>query len=55
MSCCGEKKLKGLLLAVDSLTRPKKHMRGSFMGLANRRRIWSLCKQIADLYLGTSN
>jgi len=47
------KSLKGLLLAVDSLTWPRKHMRGPFMGLANRRRIWSVCEQIAHLYLST--
>ena len=48
------KSFKGLLLALDSLTRPKRHIRGPFMGLANRRRVWGVCEQIADLYFGTN-
>ena len=48
------KSFKGLLLALDSLTRPKKHIRGPFMGLANRRHVWGVCEQIADLYFGTN-
>ncbi|KAK5659552.1 hypothetical protein OQA88_754 [Cercophora sp. LCS_1] len=48
------KSFKGLLLALDSLTRPKRHIRGPFMGLANRRHAWGACEQIANLYFGTN-
>ncbi|KAK0708498.1 hypothetical protein B0H67DRAFT_648554 [Lasiosphaeris hirsuta] len=48
------KSLKGLLLALDALTRPRKHMRGPFMGLANRRHVWSVCEQLVDVYLAAS-
>jgi len=44
------KSFKGLLLALDSLTRPKRHVRGPFMGLTNRRHVWGVCEQIADMY-----
>ncbi|KAK0647023.1 hypothetical protein B0T16DRAFT_171869 [Cercophora newfieldiana] len=44
------KNVKGLLLALHEMTRPMKGMTGPFMGLANRRRVWSVCEQIAALY-----
>ena len=37
-------------LALDALTTPKYGMRAEFLGIANRRRIWRACEQIADTY-----
>lgn len=41
---------KGLFLWVDNHTRPRKGLRGPFMGVANRRRIWGVCEQLAAEY-----
>lgn len=32
-------------------TTPRCGLKGSFMGIANRRRIWEVCKQVVDPYL----
>lgn len=41
---------KGLLLWLDKVTKPGFGTRGPFMGVANRRRIWSVCGVVADAY-----
>ena len=45
-------KLKKLLAWADEVTRPRLYMSGPLMVVANRRRIWGICKQIADIYHG---
>ena len=47
----GDKSLFRLFKLADKATTPRKHMRGPFMGIANRRRIWGVCKQIVDPYI----
>lgn len=42
--------LKGLYLWLDKVTTPEYGMSGPFMGIANRRRIWGACQQIAGAY-----
>ena len=42
---------KSLLAWADNITTPKIGMKGPSMGIANRRRIWSVCEQLADRYL----
>lgn len=34
----------------ESMTRPKKWLAGPLMGVANRRRIWSVCEQLGGRY-----
>lgn len=34
----------------ESMTRPRKWLTGPFMGIANRRRIWSVCEQLGEMY-----
>ncbi|KAK5988226.1 hypothetical protein PT974_12366 [Cladobotryum mycophilum] len=41
---------KKLFLLVDRVTKPRPFMRGPWMRLANRRRIWYLCKQLYDRF-----
>ncbi|KAF2623114.1 hypothetical protein BU25DRAFT_462263 [Macroventuria anomochaeta] len=41
---------KGLFLWLDKVTRPTFGMEGPFMGIANRRRIWNVCEQLAPVY-----
>ncbi|KAF1944979.1 hypothetical protein EJ02DRAFT_420029 [Clathrospora elynae] len=41
---------KGLFLWLDALTAPEFGNQGPLMGLANRRRIWNVCQQLAPLY-----
>ena len=41
---------KGLFLWLDKITEPKFGMQSPFMGVANRRRIWSVCGLVADAY-----
>jgi hypothetical protein len=41
---------KRLFLWLDKVTEPKFGMQGPFIGVANRRRIWSVCGPIADAY-----
>ncbi|KAF2708092.1 hypothetical protein K504DRAFT_468469 [Pleomassaria siparia CBS 279.74] len=41
---------KGAYLWMDKVVRPKFGMTGPWMGVANRRRIWKLCVQLADSY-----
>ena len=41
---------KGLFLWLEAVTRPRKGVSGPWMGLANRRRIWGVCGQLADAY-----
>ena len=41
---------KRIYLWADKVTTPEFGMRGRFMGVANRRRIWGPCQQLADLY-----
>ncbi|KAF3050559.1 hypothetical protein E8E11_004382 [Didymella keratinophila] len=41
---------KGLFLRLDKVTEPKFGMQGPFMGVANCRRIWSVCGVVADAY-----
>ncbi|KAK7059597.1 putative f-box domain protein [Favolaschia claudopus] len=42
---------KGLAWWVNQQTLPRDGLRGPFMGIANRRRIWDVCEQLADDYL----
>lgn len=42
---------KLLLAWADNITTAKIGMYGPSMGIANRRRIWSVCEQLADRYL----
>ncbi|WEW58298.1 hypothetical protein PRK78_003766 [Emydomyces testavorans] len=39
-----------LYLWAETMTRPVFGMKGPFMGIANRRRIWAACEQIAAVY-----
>ncbi|OCK76198.1 hypothetical protein K432DRAFT_336121 [Lepidopterella palustris CBS 459.81] len=41
---------KGLYLWLDKMTTPEFGMEGPFMGIANRRRIWDVCQQLANIY-----
>ncbi|OCL02984.1 hypothetical protein AOQ84DRAFT_326619 [Glonium stellatum] len=41
---------KGLYLWLDKMTTPELGMKGRFLGIANRRRIWSVCQQLAGVY-----
>lgn len=41
---------KSLYLWLDTVTTPKYGMAGTFMGLANRRRIWGACQQLVGHY-----
>ncbi|KAF3038607.1 hypothetical protein E8E12_000886 [Didymella heteroderae] len=41
---------KGLFLWLDKITEPKLGMQGPFLGVANRRRIWSVCGLVANAY-----
>jgi hypothetical protein len=42
---------KALFVWADKISTAKVGMKGPFMGLANRRRIWGVCEQLAGLYL----
>lgn len=42
--------IKGLFCALDGLTRLRAGMTGPMMGVANRRRIWRVCRIIAKTY-----
>ncbi|GAB1317217.1 hypothetical protein MFIFM68171_07427 [Madurella fahalii] len=42
--------VKGLLCALDGLTQLRAGMTGPMMGVANRRRIWGVCRIIAKTY-----
>lgn len=42
---------KKLVTWTDKMTTPKRGMTGPALGIANRRRIWGVCEQIADKYL----
>ncbi|GME26538.1 hypothetical protein C8J57DRAFT_125102 [Neofusicoccum parvum] len=41
---------KGLFLWLDGATTPRRGLSGPFMGIANRRRVWGVCDQLAALY-----
>jgi hypothetical protein len=41
---------KSLFLWLEATTRPNFGIDGPFMGIANRRRIWNTCKQLAPQY-----
>ena len=45
-----EPSYRALYLWLDKVTIPRYGMEGPFMGLANRRRIWSVCEQLAPRY-----
>jgi hypothetical protein len=42
---------RGLFLWAEQQTRPREGLRGPFMTIANRRRIWGVCEQLAEEYL----
>jgi len=42
---------KALCIWADKVSTAKLGMTGPFLGLANRRRIWGVCEQLAGLYL----
>lgn len=41
---------KGMFLWLNATTKFKCGMKGPFMGIANRRRIWNVCEQLAPVY-----
>ncbi|KAF3047594.1 hypothetical protein E8E12_010671 [Didymella heteroderae] len=41
---------KGLFVWINNVTTPEYGMEGSFMGIANRRRIWEACKPLVPMY-----
>lgn len=41
---------KRILLWAEKMTLPKRWMTGPFIGVANRRRIWSVCEQLGERY-----
>jgi hypothetical protein len=43
---------KSLVMWVDQQSTPRLWMRGPFMSLANRRRIWHVCEQLDSVYSG---
>ena len=43
--------LRHLFARAHGTTMPRRGMKGPFMGIANRRRIWDICSQLADLYV----
>lgn len=43
--------LRYLYAWAESVTSPRLHMTSPFIGIANRRRIWGVCKQLTDRYL----
>lgn len=45
-----EPSYRALYLWLDKCTAPRYGMDGPFMGLANRRRIWNVCEQLAPRY-----
>jgi hypothetical protein len=47
----GQVDFKNLYLDLNRKTKAKLNMRGPFLGLANRRRIWGVCEQLVGLYL----
>ncbi|KAH6681911.1 hypothetical protein B0J14DRAFT_577467 [Halenospora varia] len=44
------KDLKGMLLWADKISTPRLGLTGPLMGLANCRRIWGVCEQLAKIY-----
>ncbi|KAF4460227.1 F-box domain [Fusarium albosuccineum] len=42
---------KKIYLWLDKMTYPRVHMSGPFMSIANRRRVWGVCEQLAERYL----
>ncbi|KAI5456951.1 hypothetical protein BGZ63DRAFT_408421 [Mariannaea sp. PMI_226] len=36
---------------LDQVTYPRRHISGPFMSIANRRRVWHVCEQLAEKYL----
>lgn len=41
---------KGLFVWLDAMTTPRVRVRDPWLGVANRRRIWGVCGQLADEY-----
>ncbi|KAJ5108997.1 hypothetical protein N7456_005672 [Penicillium angulare] len=46
-----ERSLRDLFIWADNITTPRKGIRGPLMSIANRRRIWRVCKQLVGPYL----
>lgn len=46
-----DKSLRRFFVWAHHVTTPRVGKTGPFMGVANRRRIWSVCQQVADPYL----
>ena len=44
--------MKKALLWLDHATTGKPFLTGPFMAVANRRRVWTTCEQLADIWLG---
>lgn len=42
---------KRILLWGEKMTLPRRWLTGPFIGVANRRRIWSVCEQLGEVYL----
>lgn len=42
--------LRSLYLWLDKMTTPRYGLTGPFLGVANRRRIWGPCEEIAEQY-----
>ncbi|KUI67408.1 hypothetical protein VM1G_03131 [Cytospora mali] len=41
---------KRIVIWAEGMTRPQRWIAGPFMGVANRRRIWSVCEQLGEIY-----
>lgn len=42
---------KRILSWTDRMIRPKRWIAGPFIGVANRRRVWSVCEQLGERYI----
>ncbi|KAJ3531938.1 hypothetical protein NM208_g8655 [Fusarium decemcellulare] len=45
------KSRKKIYLWLDKMTYPRIHMSSPFMSIANRRRVWGVCEQLAERYI----
>lgn len=45
------KNIRQIFVYLECMTRPRLGLNGDDLGIANRRRIWGACEQLAELYL----
>ncbi|KAJ5273432.1 hypothetical protein N7478_008557 [Penicillium angulare] len=50
-----EKSLRDLFIWANKISTPRRGIRGPFMSIANRRRVWRVCKQLAGPYLAQAD